>query len=131
MVKLSEAKQLPYLQACIMEGLRMWPPLTGPQSKAAPSGGEIVNGIFIPGGVEVAFNPTMTMRRKDIFGDDSNVFRPERWVDADESTRNKYERTTELVFDSGRYGCLGKNIAMMELNNLLVEVRLKPSSFCG
>ena len=101
------------------------------QSKVAPSSGETVNGIFTPGGVEVAFNPTMTMRRKDIFGDDSNVFRPERWVDADESTRNKYERTTESVVDSGRYGCLGKNIAMMELNKVLVEVRSKPSSFCG
>ena len=28
-----EAKELPYLQACIKEGLRIWPPLTGLMTK--------------------------------------------------------------------------------------------------
>ena len=124
-IKDSEAKRLPYLQACIMEDLGMWPPLTGLASKVAPPQGETVNGIFIPGGVEVAFNPLMTMRRKDVFGDDAKIFRPERWIEADATTRHKYERTAELVFGSGRFGCLGKNIAMIELNKIFVEVGFK------
>jgi hypothetical protein len=29
----------------------------------------------------------------------------------------------DLVFGSGKYGCLGKNIARIELNKVFVEVR--------
>lgn len=32
------------------------------------------------------------------------------------------ERSVELVFGSGRYGCLGKNVAFVELNKVFVEV---------
>ena len=54
---------------------------------------------------------------------DADIFRPERWIEADPSTRARYERTTEAIFGSGRFVCLGKNIAVMELNKAFVEVR--------
>ena len=126
-IKSSEARQLPYLQSCIKEGLRMWPPLAGLLSKTSPPGGETVNGVFIPGGVEVAFNARATQRRKEIFGDDANIFRPERWLDAAMLTDggeklSKMERTLELVFGSGRFGCLGKHVAMMELDKVFAAL---------
>jgi hypothetical protein len=40
----------------------------------------------------------------------------------DGNTRNKYERMTELIFGSGRYGRLGRNIVTIELNKDFVEV---------
>jgi cytochrome P450 len=46
----SEARQLPYLQACIKEALRLWPPVTGLLQKVVPPEGDTFNGIFIPGG---------------------------------------------------------------------------------
>ena len=49
----SEAKELPYLQACIKEGLRMFPPVTGLFDKVVPPEGDTVNGVFIPGGTEI------------------------------------------------------------------------------
>ena len=61
-------------------------------------------------------------RVKDVFGNDADIFRPERWIEADPSTRAKYERTTEVIFGSGRYVCLGKNIAWIELSKAFVEV---------
>jgi cytochrome P450 len=64
----------------------------------------------------------MVTRRKDIYGDDVDIFRPERWIEADASTRAKYERTTDVIFGSGRFVCLGRNIAWMELNKAFVEV---------
>ena len=121
-IKHTEAMQLPYLQACIWEGLRIYPPLVGLQSKMAPPQGETVNGTFFPRGTEIATCPSMVTRRKDIYGDDVDIFRPERWIEADASTRAKYERMTDVIFGSGRFVCLGRNIAWMELNKAFVEV---------
>lgn len=121
------ARQLPYLNAVIWEGLRKTPPLFGPQTKVAPPEGETVNGIFFPPGCEVAICSHAVTHRKDIFGEDVNVFRPQRWLEVDGETRSKFERTTELVFGSGRFGCLGRNIAWIELRKVLFEVCSDPS----
>lgn len=45
----TNSRKLPYLQACIKESLRMWPPLQALNSKLSPPGGETVNGVYIPG----------------------------------------------------------------------------------
>jgi len=45
-----QAMKLPYLQACIKEGLRIWPPFTGMLFKKVNKGGEVIKGTFVPGG---------------------------------------------------------------------------------
>jgi cytochrome P450 len=54
-IKDSEAKQLPYLQACIKEALRLWPPITGLLQKVVPPEGDTFNGTFIPGGTFIGY----------------------------------------------------------------------------
>lgn len=126
----TEARRLPYLQAVIWEGMRMCPPLFGLLTKVAPPGGATVNGVHFPGGVHVGACFSSMTRRKDIFGADSEIFRPERWIEADEDTHAKYTSIVELIFGSGRFGCLGKNIGMMELNKVFFEVSvLKPPQY--
>ena len=66
------------------------------------------------------------MRRVDIFGPDADVFRPSRWTEANEEVYNRMFRTQELVFGTSRYTCLGKNVAIMELDKVFVEVRCAP-----
>ena len=122
-VTYAEAMKLPYLDAVIWEGMRLWPPLIGFLSKLAPKGGDTVNSIFYPEGTEICVCPMGVGRRKDIFGEDADIFRPDRWTEADAAARNKYERATEVIFGSGRFTCLGKNIAMIELHKVFVEVR--------
>ncbi|KAF9875337.1 cytochrome p450 [Colletotrichum karsti] len=121
-ITVEEAKQLPYLQAIIYEGLRMNSPFTGQCSKEVPAGGDTINGKFIPGGTRIAQNFWGTLRRLDVFGKDADLFRPERWLEADEATRDNMVRTTELTFGYGRWGCSGKNVAFMELNKVYVEL---------
>lgn len=117
-----EALQLPYLQACIKEGLRLWQPLNGIQTKVAPPEGVTINGVIIPGGTQVGLSQHNMMRRQDFFGPDADLFRPERWL-TDPETVKAYERVWELSFAYGRFTCLGKGIALMELNKVFVEVR--------
>jgi cytochrome P450 len=45
----ASSRKLPYFQACVKEGLRLWPPLQALNSKVSPPGGETVNGVYIPG----------------------------------------------------------------------------------
>ena len=52
-VKDSEARALPYLQACIREGLRLFPPASGLLKKVVPPEGDSLNGVFLPGGTEI------------------------------------------------------------------------------
>ena len=127
-ISCAEAKKMPFLQACIREGLRMFPPMQGLQNKVAPPEGIMINGLFVPGNVEVGTNYHMMMRRVEIFGTDPEVFRPERWTEANEEEYNRMYRTQELVFGTSRHTCLGKNLAMMELDKVFVEVRC-PLSF--
>lgn len=120
----AESRKLPYMQACIKEGLRVFPPLQALNSKLAPPGGETVNGIFIPGGIEVAYSSYTTQRRKDVFGDDAQYFRPERWIEAaavdDGGVKlTAMENTLDLIFGSGRFSCLGKHIAFIELDKVI------------
>lgn len=42
---------LPYLNAVILEGMRVYPPLPFPLPRVVPQGGDIVDGYFIPEGV--------------------------------------------------------------------------------
>ena len=122
-LKYSEAQKLPYLQACIWEGLRMYPPLGDLKTKLAPPTGETIKGHFFPGGTEVALNDESMCRNKDIFGNDADIFRPERWIDADPETKIKYRQTVDTAFGSGRFLCLGRHIAMMELHKTFAMVR--------
>lgn len=131
-IKNSEALQLPYLQAVLYEGLRMNPPFSGQMGKRTPPEGDTLpNGVFIPGGVDIAHSTLSMQRLPDIFGDDVDVFRPERWLEAEtEPTRKALmTRAVELNFGYGRWVCIGKHIAMMELNKIFAEVRARGQRF--
>ncbi|KAK1757192.1 cytochrome P450 monooxygenase lolP1 [Echria macrotheca] len=118
----AEAHNLVYLQAVIHEGLRMWPPATGLGSKQVPPEGDFICGFRVPGGTQVATNFMGIMRLKSIWGEDANVFRPERWVEADDAQRQRMASVLDLAFGSGKYQCLGKRVAMMELDKVFVEL---------
>ncbi|KID94024.1 benzoate 4-monooxygenase cytochrome P450, partial [Metarhizium majus ARSEF 297] len=123
----AEIRKMPFVQATIKEGLRMLPPVAGFMSKEVPADGDCWNGFSFPSGTRIGLCMVGILRQRDVFGEDADEFRPERWLGA----TPEMEATWGLVFGSGKWACLGKNIARMELNKVLVEVRLSARSlFC-
>ena len=120
-VTYAEAQELKYLEAVIWEGMRMWPPLFGTKAKLAPKGGDTIKGIFFPEGTEVGVCDAALCRNKEVFGEDAEVFRPDRWM-VDEKTSARYRYVVESIFGTGRYVCLGRHIAMIELFKVFTEV---------
>ncbi|CAK7271329.1 hypothetical protein SEPCBS119000_004544 [Sporothrix epigloea] len=118
----AEARRFPYLQAVIREGLRMWPPASGLQPKVSMTD-DVICGIRVPAGTSVAWAPWTMMHDKGVFGEDAYQFQPERWLDTPPEQLRVMEQTAMLGFAGGsRYECLGKNVAMIELNKVFVEL---------
>ncbi|KAK1996445.1 cytochrome P450 [Colletotrichum falcatum] len=118
----AEARAMPYLQAVVKEGLRIFPPVVGQMAKEVPAGGDAFGGVRLPGGTRIGYCAWGVFRRPDIWGPDARLFRPERWLDADTDALRLMDGTLELVFGYGRWQCLGRNVALMELNKVFVEL---------
>jgi cytochrome P450 len=119
----NEGRQLPFLQAVLNEGIRMLPPAVTGFAKRVPPGGDTLCGRFVPAGTDIFSNAAMTLRDPDVFGDDPDVFRPERFLECTPEKKAVMLKTVELVFGHGRWMCPGKLLAWMELNKVFIEVR--------
>jgi cytochrome P450 len=121
----AQARELPYLQAVIREGLRIFPAGPGTMSKVVPPEGDTINGVFVPGGTNIGHSVWSFMRSTEYWGQDATVFRPERWLEASPENRKQMENVADMLFGYGKYKCLGMNIALMELNKVFFEVCLQ------
>ncbi|OWP01607.1 cytochrome P [Marssonina coronariae] len=117
----SESQTLPYLDACIKEAFRMHPAPGLPLERVVPAAGAEIAGHLVPGGTVVGCSAWVIHRNRDVFGEDVDVFRPERWLpDADaeraaEEKRIKEMGSTMLQFGMGSRTCIGKNISLLEI----------------
>jgi cytochrome P450 len=126
----SVLRDLPYLQAVVREGLRVHPPVTDVVPKLVPKDGDMVTvagkQYFLPGGTNISYNAWGVHRDKAMFGADADLFRPERWLlqdsESDQERLNAMRRTTEMIFGYGKYQCLGKSIAWLEITKVMFEV---------
>ncbi|OAQ90363.1 cytochrome P450 52A11 [Purpureocillium lilacinum] len=128
-VSLAQTRQLPYLQAVIREALRIWPPAVNIFSRDVPPGGDtvLVDGapVFLPGGASIGYSAYAMHHSEAIYGADAKAFRPERWLVAAEEDPDRHAlmlRTNELVFGHGKYQCLGKPVAQLELAKTIFEL---------
>lgn len=71
---------LPYLDGCILEGIRMHPPFCLPFERVVPKDGIMLGDTFYPEGTVVGLNPYVVNRRKPTFGEDADYWNPDRWM---------------------------------------------------
>ncbi|KAK0466864.1 cytochrome P450 monooxygenase [Desarmillaria tabescens] len=113
-----QVKNLPYLQAVIDEGLRLFSTLALGLPRVAPEGGMTILGNYFPAGTIVSV-PTYTVHRDPaVFGDDVEEFRPERWFEGDSASMSKAFNP----FSVGPRACIGRNLANLELQIIVASV---------
>lgn len=105
----------------------MRPPILGLFPKVVPSEGIELHGQKLPAGTWLCMNLSALLRSTSLFGDDADVFRPERFLELGETERAEMRRNVEMVFGYGQHQCLGKPIALMELHKVIFEVCYCPA----
>lgn len=115
-ITLEQTKHMPYLQACLYEGLRCHPAVGMSLPRVTPTGGIETDGRYLPAGTVVGVNPWVLHRDTKVYGEDVEQFRPERWLERD--NKGDMERYF-FAFGSGSRTCLGKNLSWMEMSKLI------------
>ena len=118
LVTWKQSLTLPYLGACIKEAGRLHPPFALPYERVVPGEGATICGQFLPGGTVVGMCPWASHRDYATFGDDADMWRPERWMEADEGKRRQMENAL-LTFGAGNRSCIGKHISYLEISKLV------------
>lgn len=103
MVQYTEAQNLPYFQACLKEAMRINPAVGLNITRKVPANGAEIDGIKLPAGTHVALNGWVLHRHQGIFGEDADVYRPERWLEGDKEKIKVMERCMFQVRTSTRF----------------------------
>ncbi|KAJ5164857.1 uncharacterized protein N7500_006687 [Penicillium coprophilum] len=126
LVTAAQTKKLPYLQAVIREGLRVKPPVANIFPRDVPTGGDtvVVDGesVFLPGDTCIGYSAYAMHKSEKIYGKDAEAFRPERWLDSDPNKLAAMVRTNDLIFGHGKFQCLGKPVAQIEIGKIVFEL---------
>ncbi|KAF2226840.1 putative P450 monooxygenase [Elsinoe ampelina] len=117
-VSWAESLKLPYLDAVIQESFRVHPAAGLILERIVPPQGIDVCGQHIPGGVIVGSSAWVLHRRPEVFGEDVDAFRPERWLEASPA-QLKEMKATMFQFGAGPRTCIGKNISLLEIYKLV------------
>lgn len=118
----ADLKDVPYLRHVVAEVLRLYP--------SVPTNGRVAikdtvlpspaPGIKIKKGQFVRYSVMALHRRKDIWGEDADEFRPERWEE--EGLMQRVGSWGYLPFNGGPRVCLGQQFALMEASAVIQAV---------
>ncbi|KAK8016797.1 hypothetical protein PG993_014986 [Apiospora rasikravindrae] len=97
---------MPYLQAVVKEALRLHPAPGLPLWRVVPEGGATISSQYFEAGSVVGINLWVAHYDKSVYGDDADLFRPERWIE----------------FGLGSRTCIGRHISTLEMYKLIPEL---------
>ncbi|XP_035915937.1 cytochrome P450 CYP12A2-like [Anopheles stephensi] len=113
-------KNMPYLRACIKEGLRMYPPTSGNGRCAGKN--LVLQGYQIPKGVLVGMGQLVLQREEGYFTRPTE-FIPERWLSGEAAagcpSAKEVHPFIYMPFGFGARSCIGRRLAMLEMEILI------------
>eukprot|EP00760_Papus_ankaliazontas_P034995 PhM_4_TR7579/c0_g1_i1/m.20568 len=113
-------RECPYLMWVVYESLRLYPPVpftfrdTNERVVLPGSGVEVCPGAVI------ALSPYVMHQNKSVWGDDADMFRPERWADIDVSAAQR--QGIFIPFLIGMRNCIGREFALQEVAMCIASV---------
>ncbi|KAK7182615.1 cytochrome P450 [Paraphaeosphaeria sporulosa] len=110
---------LPYLNACIKEALRLYPPVAMGRPRVSAPQGSTICGHYIPPGYMVSA-PHLAMSTSASNFKDPLSFVPERWLGDPRFESDK--RHAVQPFHVGPRDCIGKNMAYHEMRLIMTRV---------
>ena len=121
-----DSQQLPYLDACIKEAMRLHPAVGFGLERVVPEEGlSLTDSTYLRGGTVVGMNAWVVHRDKDVFGADADTYNPARWLrgpqESEEVFQTRYQnmRRHDFTFGGGSRTCLGKNISLIEMYKVI------------
>ncbi|CAL1708270.1 unnamed protein product [Somion occarium] len=133
----TKQSEMPYLNACINEALRLYPAvLLGLQRRVEKgTGGRMIGPFFVPEGTQVSAHLFSLHRDPRYFYPIPDTFWPDRWLtqssytlpsgDTIPSTQLTHNKAVFNPFSAGRQSCAGKLIAWMEMRAIMCGVLQK------
>jgi len=105
---------LPYLDNICRESLRYIPPI--PMTVRQSLADDTLGGYLVPAGTTVYVHANAIHRLPAFWGDNADVFDPDRWNDLGD----KWSANAFMTFLQGPRGCIGRKFAETEMKWLLV-----------
>jgi cytochrome P450 len=113
-----------YLTALLHEAMRMAPPFGANANREVLSGGTTVDGKFLPEGSLVSTAVWAMQYNPDYYAEPL-AFRPERWIVGENGSTEESVALAESAFSTfstGPRGCVGKNMAMLEMRIVIAKL---------
>ncbi|KAJ5204915.1 cytochrome P450 monooxygenase [Penicillium cinerascens] len=118
-INLISVNKLPYMLACLDEGMRMYPPIANGLPRVCPQGGCTVLGEYIPEDTYLSIHQWALYRRHEYFKE-PNTYHPERWMGDPRFESDR--RDAFQPFHLGPRNCLGRNLAYSEMRLILALI---------
>ena len=96
--------EMPYVNACVTESLRIHPPVPGGNLRMVPPAGDTISGVWIPGGTTVSVGAWSASHNPRNFRN-PDAFIPERWIGDDYASDMK---EAMQPFSLGPRSCIGR-----------------------
>ncbi|KAH7174263.1 cytochrome P450 [Fusarium flagelliforme] len=122
-ISFESAAELKYLNTCVKETLRIYPPAPIGSPRVVSPGGQQILGKYIPAETRVSVHHWSTYRSESNFKD-ADKFVPERWLRTDPKYAGD-ALDAHQPFSIGPRNCLGQNMALHEMRLILAVLLFK------